>query len=257
MTINDAHVHMGYWHNRAQSQHALYYSPAQILAHINLSCINRFCVSSTSVFEESLAFVQDEHREMEQIAEGRCYHFLWMRDVWFDTDPCLDQVDQDIPFVGLKLHNEESEWIAAPERFNRILAIAKERRWVVQVHTGNGKSDAVFYLPFCSAFPDVRFNLSHSRPVQSAIQVATMCPNVFLDCSFASEETIKSLVDADLSKRLMFGTDFPITNEFGIDDFSSYVSERSSLIRRLAGDHAKDILSENLLSFLNLKSKSH
>lgn len=252
MTINDVHVHMGYWRALIRKRTVNYYSPARILDHLNRAGVNRFCVSSTSVFEKKLEFVQNEHREMERIASGRCQHLLWIKDIWFDADPNLEQVAADIPYAGLKLHNEESEWIARPKKLNRILAIAKERQWVVQFHTGDGKSDAALYFPFCKAFPEVHFNLSHSRPVKAAISVAQKCPNVFLDCSFSSEESIEAIVDADLTKRLMFGTDFPITIDFGIENLQSYVHERVKLIHLLAGERAQDILSENFFSFFNL-----
>jgi len=179
----------------------------------------------------------------------RCRPLLWVTDRMFDADPGLDDwLSFGIPWAGFKLHNEESDWLGY-DRLERILEIASDRRFVVQVHTGPNRSQAGRFGYYCEKFSDVRFLLAHARPVDEAIDLAKNLPNVWMDSSFVDDDALRRIADAGLSDRLLFGSDMPVYAQWYRGGYSASVKDRVVAICKIFKDEAEKVLAGNFDRF--------
>jgi len=254
MVVNDVHVHMGWWQTFSKTVDLKYYAPKQVLGFLDAAGIDEFCISSTSSQrpETTKGERLSEYHEMIALAGHRCHPLLWLNVQGLEQDPDLETwAPDDIPWCGLKLHNEASHWLLHPKSLERALSIAQERDWRIQFHTGGGRSDAGLYRGICGKFPGVKIDLAHGRPAAEAVAVARECPNVFLDCSFVSEDSIRAYAAIpEIRGRIMFGTDIPVVCDWYGPDLKAYVSQRTLLIHDVFGADAPRILVSNFLDFI-------
>ncbi len=66
-----------------------------------------------------------------------------------------------------------------------------------------------------AAFPDIPFIFGHSGlvGVKCAMEIAERNPNVFLETSFQSAGRVRKMLDAIGNRRVMYGSDWPETNQ--------------------------------------------
>jgi len=246
--VNDAHIHFGWWRHKT-SNRLRYFSPLHITTITKRAGIDMFCASSTSVFKESFGFILDEYRELNGISQGRCRSFLWLTLPEFLKNPHLKLPD-DLIFSGIKIHNGESAWLANPCHLNRLLSIASERGYRVVVHTGMDDEQAKFYLCYCQRFPNVYFNLAHMRPIDQIIPMMAMCQNIYADISFVDIETLARCHDRLNSKRILFGTDYPVVLDYERCTFKHYVEARVNHVKLYFIDETSLVLRDNFKRFL-------
>ncbi len=80
-------------------------------------------------------------------------------------------------------------------------------------HTGT-ETPADNFAEYCRDFPQTTFILAHGNPIDETIKIMKDCSNVFVDTAFLPIPNISKLCENGLSNRILFGTDFPITNYF-------------------------------------------
>jgi len=254
MKVCDAHVHFGLWRKKigTSRREEHFYSPAEVIATLDASSVDCFASSCTSVQAEDadVGAVTNTYFDMCQRAGERCRPLLWVTDRMFEADPDLKNwLSADIPWAGLKLHNEESDWLGF-DRLDRLLSIAAERQLVVQAHTGPNRSQAGSFGYYCEKFPEVRFLLAHARPVDEAMDLAHTLPNVWLDSAFVEDDALRKVADAGLAGRLLFGSDMPVYSHWYQGGYSSLVNDRVSAICRIFGDNADAVLHGNFKDLL-------
>lgn len=259
MQVHDAHVHFGWWNPAPGETTNRYYSAEQTFRFLREQGVGSFCFSVSSAQDPSWphAKLLDEYRAMLSLAPTEAYPFYWLTDERFAATSKLDTLlPADIPWRGLKLHNEESDWLGHPERLWRVMAFARERGLAVQFHTGGSRSDAGRYREVCKAFPEVHIDLAHGRPVQEAITVARECPNVFIDLSFMDEEAMAICAHEPLlSGRLLFGSDVPAFYDYLDTSPDEAYQVRIREVTTVFGTQASEVLTRNARSFLQIDTK--
>lgn len=252
MTIDDAHVHVGYFPRKdGKGGEAFYYSPRKILGILNRVGVDEFIFSSTNaVWDEHAEAMHREAEEFLRIATVRAHAFFWISGNYFDWDPDLKKAFSAVPYKGIKLHGRETPWLTRPKDINRILSIAYERGLPVIIHTDED-NPAALYLPYCQKYPSVRFNLAHGRDRDSALSAMRETENVYVDCSFAPPETIAYwLTDHVAQTRIMYGSDLPAPRWFQNISLTNYARKRIALVKKLAGDCAELVMRRNMQCFL-------
>lgn len=253
--LTDAHVHFGLWRWNYPTKGECYYSPRQVLELLDGCGIDMFAASCTSVQSATadVGCILDEYREMVEIGRGRCKPLLWMTDRAFDADLDLKRwsVD-DISWVGLKLHNEESNWVGH-DRMERILAIASERNWVVQVHTGGNYSAAGQFGYYCEKFSNVHFCLSHMSPIAEAIDIVSTLDNVWLDCAAVGKDHLRIAANSGLEERILFGSDLPICQNWKGRAAREIVKDNERDVREVFCGDAEKVLSVNFRRFITIQ----
>lgn len=256
MPVHDAHVHFGWWNLAPGETTNRYYSAEQTLRFLRRQGVESFCFSVSSAQDPSWpqARLLDEYRAMVARAPRTAYPFYWLTDWAFVNAPTLEALlPDDIPWRGLKLHNEESDWLGRPERLWRVMAFARERGLAVQFHTGGNRSDAGRYRKACQAFPEVRIDLAHGRPLLEAIALARECPNVFIDTSFMDEAALSACArEPGLSGRMLFGSDVPAFYDYLEASPDEAYQARIRMTEACFGDLAPGVLARNVRSFLRV-----
>lgn len=255
MTICDAHVHFGWWNPAPGDSANRYYSAERTVRFLRRQGVGAFCFSVSSAQDPSWPQERllDEYRAMLALAPKAAFPFYWLTDAAFARDPTLHTLlPEAIPWRGLKLHNEESDWFGRPEALWWVMAFAHERGLAVQFHTGGSRSDAGRYRDVCRMFPEVKIDLAHGRPVDEAIAIALECPNVFIDTSFMDESALLACAqEPALRGRMLFGSDVPAFYDYLEATPDEAYQARLDVIGRCFGAHAADVLTRNLFSFLS------
>lgn len=246
----DAHVHMGYF-PRCGREEPYYYSPRRIFGALTRAGVDEFIVSSTNaVWDIEGTSMHAEAREMKRLAGQRAHVFFWVSLRYLEYDPDLAKLPEGV-YEGLKLHGGESPWLQQPEQLTRVLSIARERAFPVQIHTGendNGVSNTIGeYLPFCRRYPELSVDLAHGCPHADVPAALTELPHLYVDTAFVSHETVqKWLVAGADEHRIMFGSDVPAPQLYEKVGLSAYVRRESQAFS------SQHILSDNAMSFLKM-----
>ncbi len=207
----DAHVHMGYYSRKGRRE-PFYYSPRRILGVLDRCGIGKFIVSSTCAQIAGIGVdaIVREAREMKRIAGSRAQIFFWLSGHLYDEDPGLSWIGNGL-FAGIKFHEIETPWMERRSgELRRVLSVAAERNLPVMFHSGPNLGCRPLELAkIACAYPSVRFNFAHCRPMDEMAKVVADCPNVWTDTAYMALGDFQKLRDYDWHGRLMFGSDLP------------------------------------------------
>jgi len=245
--ICDAHVHVGYFPRKGVDE-PFYYSPRRVLGILTRAGVGAFIFSSTNaVWDFKGEAMHAEAREMLRLAPDRAHPFFWITDEYLKRDRFLEKLPDF--YEGLKLHGGETPWLHHPKSLRRILAIARERRLPVQIHTGGNDDERDNpiggYLPFCREFLSVKFDLAHGKPAAAVPDAVNHNENIYVDCAYCSAEAVQDWLDAGArEERILFGSDIPVQQRLFDLPLTAY------LRKALRGFSSSKILSQNFKDFL-------
>lgn len=241
---------MGYFPRLGRAE-PYYYSPRRIFGALTRAGVDEFIVSSTNaIWDDEGTSMHAEAREMKRLAGQRAHIFFWVSMRYLARDPDLVRLPEGL-YEGVKIHGGESAWLHHPEQLLRVLNLAQERGFPVQIHTGmndNGVSNSIGeYLPYCRRFPELSIDLAHGMPHEDVPAVLAELPHVYVDTAFVSAQTVNSWLDAGVDeRRIMFGSDLPAPQRHEKTSLTAYVRRESGRIA------SQNILSDNAKRFLRL-----
>ena len=249
--VCDAHVHVGYFPRKdGLGGDAFYYSPRRISGVLKRAGIGEFIFSSTNVvWDESAQSMHNEALEMKRLCGNAAHPFFWVRGEYLGGDPDLELLPDF--YEGLKLHGGVTSWLTQPNLLTRVLAIAAERHWPVQIHTSADEENHVSrYLPFCRMFPAVRFDMAHVQDLSQLATIESEFENVYTDIAYLPVSLAKKVVAA-APHRVMFGSDIPAPLKYGTQTLGVYLRK---ILDGLAGS-PKAVFAETFHRFLNVGNK--
>lgn len=244
----DAHVHMGYFPRRSKEE-PYYYSPRRIFGALTRAGVDEFIVSSTNaIWDVEGTSMHAEAREMKRLAGQSAHIFFWVGMRYLEHDSDLTHLPEGL-YEGFKLHGGESAWLQNPKLLMRVLSIAQERAYPVQIHTGsndNGASNTMGeYLPYCRRFPELHIDLAHGIPHEDVPDALATHPHVYIDTAFVPHKTVQTWLNAGVDgRRIMFGSDLPAPQRHENTSLSAYVRRESSNFI------SQDILCNNAKRFM-------
>ena len=245
--ICDAHVHVGYFPRKGREE-PFYYSPRRILGILDRTGVKEFIFSSTNaVWDFTGEAMHREAREMIRLAGKRAHAFFWVTDEYLKHDPDLSGLPEF--YEGFKLHGGETPWLKHPRLLSCVLAIAGERKFPVQIHTGE-KDDQTEnpisgYLPYCRKFPEVKFDLAHGKPEKEVPAAVNENENVYVDCAYCPAAVVKQWLDVGAREdRILFGSDLPVQQRLFDLPLTDY------LRKTIRGFSSSKILHDNFKDFL-------
>jgi len=156
-----------------------------------------------------------DQKIMKSLPGERFVPYLWVSPEMVDADPTLKTYDT-LNYKVIKIHAYAlKEWDAMPDKIRTVIQAAYIKGVPVMFHTGGWRgSNAIQFYKFCREFPEVKFILAHGKPISQTLTVLKGAKNAFVDNSFMDIESMKLICDAGLSKRILFGTDFPVMKTF-------------------------------------------
>ena len=247
MPGNDAHVHVGYYPRKGREA-PFYYSPRRILGILNHAGVDEFIFSSTNaIWDFSGGAMHREAREMLRLAGKRAHAFYWVTDEYLKRDPDLSKLPEF--YEGFKLHGGETPWLAHPRLLSRILAIAGERKFRVQIHTGEQDDRTANpisgYLPYCRKYPKIKFDLAHGKPASEVPRAVNENDNVYVDCAYCGWDVVRNWLEAGAREdRILFGSDLPVQQRLSDLSLTEYMK------KNIRGFPSAQILHDNFKDFL-------
>ena len=205
MAICDSHIHVGQFRD-------VYTSPKELVAFLDDVGVDKFAVSSTSVWEENYSKVLDEIKTLMLLAGQRIVPVLWITPSMLHNNGLSKMLDSDIKWRCVKIHGVH-HW----DTDDTLMAvdIARSLNCPFLMHTGGYEQcEAGHYMPLISNNPDVTFILAHARPIDQTIEVMQNCPNAWADTAFTPLEAVCLLIQRKLSDRVLWGTDYPIQRAY-------------------------------------------
>lgn len=219
--IFDAHVHVGQFENS-------YYNPYIIVNLLKQNGVYGAYISSTTscikwdnIHEKKLVVehIQAELREALFTAQNIGFEakpLCWLIPQRFVEGETLEDVYSEGQHYGFKIHPRAHDWdinkSAIQKLMNRVCACAADLNVPVWIHTGtsNFESPRLFEHWYCE-FPSVKFVIAHCKDIESSIRMMEKYPNVYGDVAFLPPAFLDYFGERGCLKKMVFGSDFPIT----------------------------------------------
>ncbi|NCA77511.1 MAG: hypothetical protein EOM90_14355 [Alphaproteobacteria bacterium] len=204
--ISDCHGHFGKFRDD-------YYSPAYVVNCYAQLGVDKVCIMPLG--SSSTPGTENEKQFVDSLPDERFVNNLWVTPEMYDLDPNLKSYDY-LNYKMIKIHTyDRKDWHEMPHKIRGVIEVAVKKNIPVMFHTGGWRgSNAIQFYKFCREYPEMTFILAHGRPISQAITILKGTKNTYVDSSFLPIESIKLLCSAGLSRKIIFGTDFPIMKTF-------------------------------------------
>ncbi len=239
--MTDAHVHIGWFVDR-------YHSPDDVTVMLRNAGVDTIAVSSTSTCAEEYDLVIHEMSWLQEEWADNCYPFLWVTPKMIETNALDKMLDSGVNWQGIKMH-----WQSHPQFFydeslvDRVIKDSRLSHLPVLLHTGLfPECHAAVFDRLIRMNPDRQFILAHGRPNDESLALLSKYHNTFVDTAFMEVSDIASYVKSGLDKRILFGSDCPITEHFGHKDTTEYLKSRIDWLQiHFSNDISDDVLTNN------------
>ena len=237
----DAHIHIGQFYDIYTSAEEL----VQNLSFVGIDCV---AISSTSTCEENYEKVKKELKDFITLFAGLAFPVLWITPKLLKNEIEMQKLlSCGIQWAAIKVHPQlcPDEWDALGENYKKTLVHARELKIPIIIHTGVVKNCHPLHLiSLFNTYSEQTFIMAHGRPIDEAMFALGKCPNTLVDTAFMPIEDITMLINQGYSKRILWGSDYPIIKfyERGIDGVKYYQDLICSL-KASIGKETYDLLT--------------
>lgn len=196
--------------------------------------------------------IKQEVSEAQSIASGlglTAKPLYWVVPKFHEHSRTVEDVMQEFPYSGFKLHTRANIWDFSRSKTkalaSQVFQYAGLHKMPVLVHTGFDDIDRAdvfedFFKDFSQAFlqnfsqnssqnfsqasytstgtltetSTGKIILAHCRPLETTLHLLQKYSYVFCDTAFVNRETIEKIYAKGFGKRVLWGSDFPITDFF-------------------------------------------
>ena len=216
MFMKDYHVHIGQFNE-------LYYDALEIFDVIeSTGLISEVHYSSTSTCRNDVELIGiEEEIEYAQKYESnflKVKPYLWYIPKYAEENISVQSAISPFDYCGIKLHPFAHQWnFQDKKHINQIEDIflwAHENKKQILIHCADNQS----CLPnkfekYFKIFSGAKIILAHSNPVFETVQMVNKYDNVFCDTACINKESFEQLKkEINDTKKILFGSDFPINN---------------------------------------------
>jgi predicted TIM-barrel fold metal-dependent hydrolase len=258
----DNHLHVGQFYE-------VYYEPLDVLRVVAEAGIRDAVYSSTTSAKDGVRYKEVE-REIAGVTAryptDKYKPFLWYIPPYIDEGAGIESAFQNLPYGGIKLHPRAHRWDLQDKKhldcLHGLFGYAEEKRLPVLIHTGEDDFERpAFFSSFFPLYPQVKFILAHCRPAPDTISMFRTHGNLYGDTAFLDADRYAQIAEAGFAKRLIPGTDFPITHYFnrktGVSLEKQYAEDLRRLINEPRRDPAIFSLGKKRLQDCNFESASN
>jgi len=227
--VLDSHVHIGQFEEE-------YYDFDRIFDIVfNCGRISRIIYTSTSSCIDNVRYgvVRKEICDaLKAYPVDIAAPLFWVVPDYINQGIDIETAMGELPYGGFKLHPLGNKWnfennVKQADYLHKIFDYANRHGTRILIHTGESVVDSPSrFERFFGEYGNAKIILAHCRPAKETIELMRMYPNVYGDTAFAPKERIDEVKSAGFGKRLIFGTDFPITHYFYEKDSGVSLEER-------------------------------
>lgn len=243
----DSHVHFGQFYDR-------YTSALELSCFMKEVGAERYAVSSTTMCEENYEKVVGEFRQLISLDGEKVIPVLWITPQLLLEHKESVFLDSGINWRCVKIHPAlcPNVWNGNSELNDTLLSIVRELKVPLLIHTGETEGcNPRLFESIVKENADITFILAHGRPLNDTQDLMLKYPNVYADTAFMPVQSIRQLVDCNLTDRVLWGTDFPIIRHYqeGVDLVPWYegiLAELISVIGMVAFNRITELNAESL-----------
>ena len=127
----------------------------------------------------------------------------------------VEKAMTEIPYDGFKIHPRAQKWDLTDERTaalaEAVFSYAESHGNRILLHCDEDFTPRLFE-PLIASHPKATVQLAHSRPLSDTLYMLRRYPNVVADTAMVDGTTVSALREAEFSRRICYGSDFPITH---------------------------------------------
>ena len=213
----DSHVHFGQFNE-------VYYDFDRIFEAI-FTCgkIDSIVYSTTSscIHDVKYKFIRNEIEKItKKYPIDIALPLFWVVPNYIKQGIKVYTAMTELNYGGIKLHPYGNKWNFEDDKeqyeiLHEVFDYADKHSLRILIHTGESGVDSPSrFERFFAEYKNAMIILAHCRPANETIRIMQKFSNVFGDVAFATKERIDAINIAGFGKRLIFGTDFPITHYF-------------------------------------------
>jgi predicted TIM-barrel fold metal-dependent hydrolase len=244
----DSHVHIGQFHET-------WYDPSLVVQTVLEAGIEQAVISSTTSCIEGIKYAEVEKEIAGLLKKGNystetVIPFLWYVPEYAGQGLNVEKAMRTLPYKGIKIHPRANTWdmenMKTASLLEELFGYAHQHELPVLIHTGYEKIDeANKFSKYFPLHPKAKIILAHCRPLDQTRRLLMEYLNVYCDTAFVEKETLEYLIQQGLEKKIIFGTDFPITH------YWKYCLERNTYSREdfiitLKEQYDKDLINYNI-----------
>jgi predicted TIM-barrel fold metal-dependent hydrolase len=215
--MTDNHVHIGQYED-------IYYDPPEIMDIVMSAGMEAMSFSTTSSCIENVLYPEIE-KEIATFLSRISYSaetirpFFWFIPDYINQNICIENAFNVIPYKGIKIHPFAHNWdfdnSRHMETLHNLFDYAGRHSVPVLLHTGHsGVDSADRFERFIREYHNTKCVLAHCRPLGATIEMLKKYDNAYCDTAFATKTELRKIILAGFQKRIIFGSDFPITHFF-------------------------------------------
>ena len=237
----DNHIHIGQYKD-------IYYEPKAILSVVLESGVDELFFSSTTTCKNNIKYVKVEKEISNALSQIgtmaiKTHPLLWYSPFFIKQGVLIDKAMNNLPYHGIKIHPFAHNWdisnTSIANLLHEIFDYANVNQLIVLIHTGEDSICAANkFASFFTEYSKAKFILAHGRPIKQTIDLLQKLPNVYCDTAFMPTKDIKAIVNNKLGKKVLLGSDFPITHYYSLK--TDKILNRYS-IEKLKNQYAIDI----------------
>ncbi len=217
--MTDYHVHIGQFYKEYYDAHEVFDTIVSSEMGIN---VVRYSSTSSCRFDVTLSRAEEEIGYAQEFYDDRLsiMPYLWFVPKYAEQGIPVRSAMSAFDYCGIKLHSFAQHWDFNDPIHRKclddIFGWADDTQKDVLIHCGVDECCLPSrFEQFFGEYPNARIILAHSRPLNDTITMLCKYPNVFCDTSYAPTDDVKTLLNADIHNKVLFGTDFPITHYWG------------------------------------------
>lgn len=206
-----------------------YYNPYKVIK-VLASCgvIGAYVSSTTSCIEWSnpsekeliIEHIRNEFIELESSATLLKFDarpLCWIIPQRYFEGESIRSVFEESMYKGFKIHPRVHKWDLSDSRvcslMDEICQCAEEKSFPIFIHTGICDFERPEkFEEWYRRYSRVTFVLAHCKNTNSVIEMFKKYGNVHGDVSFCSLDSFLQISESGFSDRLLFGSDFPVTD---------------------------------------------
>jgi len=215
--MTDSHVHIGQYED-------VYYDPIEIMDIVMSAGMEAMSFSTTSSCKENILYPEIE-KEITAFLSGISYSadavrpFFWFIPDYINQNITIENAFNVIPYKGIKIHPFAHNWNFDDSRhietLHSLFDYAGRNCLPVLIHTGHSEVDrADRFERFIREYHSTKCILAHCRPLDATIKMLKKYDNAYCDTAFTTNTELLKIVLAGFQKRIILGSDFPITHFF-------------------------------------------
>jgi predicted TIM-barrel fold metal-dependent hydrolase len=219
--MTDYHIHIGQFNDK-------YYDPFEIFHIIeklsDKTKIKEIYYSSTSSCRDDveLSGIEEEINYAQSFNSKKVITkpYLWYIPKYAEQNISVESATKAFDYCGIKIHPAGQIWDENNsihlKALHQIFKWADNNKKYILIHCGAKKYDLpTRFEQFFAEYTNAKIILAHSNPVSETAQMVNKYNNVFCDTACIQKESFDQLKkEINNTKKILFGSDFPVNNYF-------------------------------------------